>query len=58
MNSMVIVKQYMLVVAKMSDIGKTKSPTFAELFADRGHPGPVIFDRALDSTLLPNREVV
>jgi hypothetical protein len=21
----------------------TKSPTFAELFADRGHPGPKIF---------------
>ncbi len=29
---------------------KTKSPTFVELFADRGHPSPIIFNRAKIST--------
>jgi hypothetical protein len=27
---------------------KTKSPTFAELLADRGHPGPKIFKLKFD----------
>ncbi len=32
---------------------KTKSPTYVELFADRGHPGPKIF--AANTVMRPTK---